>query len=266
MNLDRINKRKPVSVDAAVREKRENPESLYLAGGMHFSHGFSGNAPRMLISLENLDLDLIQQGRKSLILGAGVSFYELSRLEGIPSILKEAASGLPSEEVSRKATIGGNIGAKRSDSLLIPALMALDSGIETVENLSRDVEEYVESAGQELIINVVISPSGGVACYKRVSREENGPAEVVVAVRIDGNGIDVSEARIILGGVFEKPVRLKELEERLVSGQIKGADKLQDAVNDFLFTEDDEKQMPYKKYIAGVVIADCVSRCMQALR
>ncbi len=268
--------RRPRNVAEAVALKGDG--FVFLAGGTQINNAgarrlqTSGQDHIRIASLDALDLSGISfdaAGDGRWIIGAGTTLQELADNGEIPRSLCDAASFIPTRSVRNIATIGGNIGAKRSDSYIIPVLLALDAVAETSEG-SMPVEEYVSGDHDALILRVVVPPVRGVCRAVKESRSHIALPVVSGAVRVENEGNTIVAARVALGCVAPRPVRLPAVEEYLKtvdpeardrSGAIRRVEELIAGAirpeGDFLGS------VEYKRYVNSVVVADCVQRCIE---
>ena len=254
---------KPASVEEALVLKKKYTGSLYFGGGTEINYADSQKKSECVISLEGLGLKNIEQDGDNLIIGASVALQELIDSPLVPLALKEAARCIYSRNVRNMATLGGNIGAKRSDSAVISCLIALAAEVQTAEDGLISVEEYISGGKESLILSVRLPKQNGQCVVKKVSKSAASPSILNVAVRVDASE-DIREAVIVVGGVAPQIIRLGAIEEGLRSGKLTDRDELQKAVSETVLPESDVLgSMSYKKYICGVVVADCVSECMR---
>ena len=192
-----------------------------------------------VVSLDGLDLGGISRDGDECVVGAGVTLQELADSPDVPEALRTAAGFIPTRSVRNVATVGGNVGAKRADSYVIPALIALGARAETAEGTS-SVEEYVFGEDQVLILRFRIPAVDGVCRAVKESRSHLALPVVSAAVRIaaarggtGGAGGDagggpepdaapgaVRSATVVAGCVAERTVRLGSVEEGLRSGEL----------------------------------------------
>ena len=255
---------KPASVEEALSLKNTHIESLYLGGGTEINYAGSSQKNECAISLEKLDLNTIRQDGTGLILGASVTLQELIDSSLVPEELQNAARHMYFRNIRNMATLGGNIGANRTDSALIPCLIALAAELHTAEDGRVSVEEYLSGDNQALILSVCIPGLKGKCRVKKISKSSGSPSIVTVAVRIDGSWGKIRDAVIAVGGLAPKVIRLSSIEEELKSGMLTEKDDLQNAISDTVSPQTDVLgSVSYKKYICGVTVADCVSECME---
>jgi putative selenate reductase FAD-binding subunit len=254
----------PASVEEAVSLKEKHAGSLYFGGGTEINYAGSHKQSASVISLEGLGLKNIDQDGNTLVIGSSVTMQELIDTPLVPTVLQEAARCIYSRNVRNMATLGGNIGANRTDSAVISCLIALSADLETAEEGLVSVEEYISGDKDSLILFVRIPQQQGECAVTKISKSAGSPSVINVAVRIDETWDDIHEAVIAVGGVAPRVIRLGSIEEGLTSGKIKDKDDLQKAVSEVVSPESDILgSMSYKKYICGVVVADCVSGCIR---
>jgi len=102
----------------------------------------------------------------------------------------------------------------------------------------------------------VILPDPYQNCSTRkIARSAAGLAVITAAVATGPNG----EMKIALDGVSERAIRLRDVESRGLSD-----DELEKAVSDAISPRADiGGSEAYKRYIAGVVVAELLADCQQ---
>ena len=239
---------------------------VFLAGGTQVNNApFRkwGKKVTRVVSLDGLKLTGIDQKGDGVHVGAGVTLQELADSSGIPTALKVAAGFIPTRSVRNIATIGGNVGARRPDSYLIPALIALGAVAETPAG-TVPVEEYLHADKDDLILAFRIPKLEGACRAVKESRSHIALPVVSAAVRIVASGSGVTDAVVAVGCVGPRTVRLTDVEAGIVAGGLLEGEKLEGAisksvtpVSDFLGSRE------YKRYVNSVVIADCVRACIE---
>ncbi len=248
----------PKTVAEAVSLKKEYPSALYFAGGTEINNGGSESSPERVISLSGLELDQIKNKGGGIEIGAMTVIQEICNSGHVPGILKEAAGFIVSRNIRNIATIGGNIAVNSTESYLIPALCALSAKLET-SNGKTSLYEYITAESRALILKIIIPENKGRSAFRKVSRTANFPAAAIAAVSITESGGKIVDAVIALGGVNKRVARLTGIEDGLKSGELKPGPGLEKTVSEIVLPEDDLKgSADYKRYIAGVVVSDCV--------
>lgn len=256
---------KPKTLKDALQMKKEYPGSLFLGGGTEINNPASDNHADVLISLVDLNLKACVKGNHNFILGASTTFQELIDWEECYPTLKEAAGFLYSRNVRNMATIGGNIGFHTNSSYLVPLLMVLDAEVELGDDQVIPLAQYVKEDRTDLILNVrFVHDNPGSSAVKNMRRTVGGETIVSAAVSIVQLKGKITKAAIAVGGIFDRISRLTDVEEALVSGKLKSGEEIQNAVKNAVTAQDDyQGTASYKEYSCGVIVSDCVARCMK---
>jgi putative selenate reductase FAD-binding subunit len=262
--------RRAESIAEAVKLRKAG--YVYLAGGTQLnnaSYRTYGGSVERVVSLDALGLDDVSVEDADVFVGAGVTLQVLAEHSAVPRALRDAAGYIPTRSVRNIATIGGNVAARRPDSYLIPALIALDAVAETVDG-NVPVEEYVAGDDTTLILRFRIPPPRGVCRAVKESRSHISLPIVSAAVRVAVEDGAVTDARVVAGCVGTRTMRLPSVEALLcasdlpVGGDDSDTAGLESAISaaidppeDFLGTSD------FKRYLNAVVIADCIAACFR---
>jgi putative selenate reductase FAD-binding subunit len=218
-----------------------------------------GHRPEKVVSIAGLELAGISREGNEFLIGAGTTLQDIADSYLVPDVLRRAAGFIPSRSVRNIATIGGNVGAKRPDSYLIPTLMALGAVAETVAG-PVPVHEYVDGDNESLIIRFRIPPLEGLCRAVKESRSHQALPVVSAAAWMRAEGGAVKEAVVAAGCVAPRTLRLTEIEEGIISGKLPGSGQtLEVAVAGAIHPEEDILgSREYKTYINSVLIADLV--------
>jgi len=146
---------RPASLEEAV-DLHSREGALYLAGGTLVNWAPAGLDPERVVLLEGLLDDGVVRRDGGVQIGAGISLQALMDIPEVPSPLRRAAGFIPSRCVRNLATLGGNIAANRTDSYVIPTLIALSARVETVEKGELPVEAYLAKGENALITRVIL--------------------------------------------------------------------------------------------------------------
>ncbi len=258
------------SIDEAVSLAGEG--YVFLAGGTQVNntpYRKWGRDVTKVVYLEPLGLSGIKRELDDVIIGALTTLQELSDSAEIPAALQNAAGFIPTRSVRNIATIGGNVGANRSDSYVIPALIALGATAELAGGASVPVEDYVSKERDDLILSFrvpAMRPHMAVDVVKE-SRSHIALPVVSAAVRITGGGGKVTGAVIAAGCVAPRVVRLTPVEQALVAGTVGDGPELEDAIARSISPKADILgSVAYKTYVNSAVIADAVRRCLREVQ
>ncbi len=270
--------KRPTSVEEALTLQKDG--YLFLAGGTQINNGAARHrrpAVERVASLDALNLGGIQTTAQSTAgstgggctVGAMITLQELADNRDVPVALSRAAAFIPTRSVRNVATIGGNVGARRPDSYIIPALIALDAVAVTTDG-QVPVEQYVTEKMKNLILRFQIPPVQGICHAVKESRSHIALPVVSAAVRLVITDGKIGDARVAVGCVAPQTVRLPQIEKLLPTRdgsywiEPAGKTELEAALavsvtpaEDFLGSRE------YKTYINAVVITDCIGRCIR---
>jgi putative selenate reductase FAD-binding subunit len=256
---------KPESVAEAMKLKEQfGAKSCWFGNGTLINNALFGSRCERVISIEKLQLNRIASRNSHLEIGAGVTLQQMIDAPEIELVLRQAAGHLWSRNIRNMATIGGNIGANRTDSCLIPCLMALSAEVETAPGKRMSVEEYVRERHNELILKVLIPLPEGVCRVQRVARQAKGPTIITAAVYILQSGQRIKKAIIALGGIAEQVTRLTAVEQGLEKGSLADKPAIERAVAKGITPRPTlSASAAYLSYISSVTIADLVAACQE---
>ena len=261
---------RPADLREAAELKSENPGALYLAGGTQVNRApLSRRNPETLIDVRNVVSPGIVKEGTDVVIGAFTTLQELADSGIVPAALREAAGFIPSRNIRNQATIGGNIGAGRPDSFIIPVLIALAATARTAEG-DIPVEDYIRDGHNELILDVHVPIPVGACVVVKESRSQLALPVVSAAVSLTVDeglpNYGLSGACVALGCVADKTIRLTEVEQAIVSGNLKTRRDVEAAVREAISPAADILgSVEYKKHINGILIADAVVRCLEVL-
>jgi CO/xanthine dehydrogenase FAD-binding subunit len=176
------------------------------------------------------DLRWIRKTDSALEIGAGTTCTDLLRSDLAArhaDLLVEAAREVGAVQIQNRATIGGNLGTASPAADLTPVLFALGARIRLRSRVSARefaAEDFVTGyrttvrRSDELIESIALPlrPTGEQRAFRKVgTRRAQSISKVVLALAIGPRGV---EARIAVGSVAERTVRLRTLESAIVAG------------------------------------------------
>lgn len=188
----------------AIGSKTES--AAFIAGGTEVNRLGSHIAEKAetLISLKKCSgLKDIKEVGGHVIIGSMCTFQQLIESEDVPEYLKEAAHFMASRTKRNMATIGGNIAACRSDSYLIPTLLAAGAALcicfKDGESKSIGINEYIDnkdSYGDALItsITVPVVPADIKVISKRYANTAQSHAVITMSAALADDGFHLSGA------------------------------------------------------------------------
>ena len=254
---------KPQTIAEAVELKEQfKDEAVFIAGGTSVNCLDSKHEIEKVIGIEQLELNEISKTHSELSIGAGVTIQELIDSPKIPDQLRIAAWHFVNRNIRNIATIGGNIAANKSTSNLIPILVALDAELKIGGSATPvPVYEYVTHE-MTLLIEDVMTPSENLTKkygLRKFSRSANDISIITAAVTFNIQNEKLSNVTVAVGGVGKHVVRLTELENKLEGNKLLAPPKIEDTVKNIVApVKDIRGGIQFKKYMAGVLISDCI--------
>lgn len=241
----------------------KTPEAAFLAGGTEVNRLGSPVEADTLISLKKCSgLTDISSDSGYVTIGSMCTFQQLVESAEVPGYLKEAALFMASRTKRNMATIGGNIASLRSDSYIIPTLMAAGAVLETAgKDGSSDrigIAEYIDgSEAGSLIVSVTV-PADIKVISKRYSNTAQSHAVLTMSAALTEEGIWLDGAVKNVGLLhfcdLEKAFREDpDISEDKIIEMVRGCTGLHTA--DDMFGSD-----AYKRYLIAVTAFDLHKR------
>ncbi len=228
--------------------ERKDQASIYLAGGTGIGYKDSGITAENLILIPDAEgIRCIETKDDIVKIGAMVTFTQALTDPGVPGYLKEALRFNGSLQKRNMATIGGNIAYWRSDSYLVPTLIAAGAVIELAcrdKELSLPIREYAgcrEEYADAIITAVCVKKEGSHGMRvlsKRFSNTVESHACLTIAM---GREDDTYRIGIAIGGCG---IFLPDIMNWSVSWKKAG-------VKDDMYGSKE-----YKRYLTGVTLDD----------
>lgn len=219
--------------------KQYGLDAKILAGGTDIVPRLKNKTlrPKAIIGIWNIpNIDAVVVSKDGLELGAAAQLHKISldkALEKNYKVIMEAAGNVSSIQVRNIATIGGNVCNASPSADAIQGLMVMDTiavivgakGTREVpiEKFFTGPGKTVLEEGEILVSFKVPAPKPGTgSVYKKFAiRGDTEPAIVGVACRLtlkeDGT---IEDARISLGAVAPKPIRVVAVEKMLVGKKL----------------------------------------------
>jgi putative selenate reductase FAD-binding subunit len=233
-----------------------------MAGGTDVNCGDASSAVEKVIGIEKLKLNTISKTDEALYIGAGVTIQELIDSPKVPDQLSMAAGHFVNRNIRNIATIGGNIASNNSTSNLIPILVALDAELKLAgSDTSVFVYDYISQEMSHLIASITISSENLKNPYglRKFSHTANDISIIVAAASFNIRNDIISNVRVAAGGVSKHVVRLMELENKLEGNKLPARTEIEEAVKKTVSPlKDIRGGVRFKKYLAGVLVSDCI--------
>lgn len=261
----------PKSVDEALALLTQHGEEATLyAGGtellvvmkerlIHYPH---------LVNIKTIGgLNGITVTSDALQIGALATHREIERSAVVREhapLLAELGANVANLRVRSTGTIGGNLCFAEPHSDPATLLIAWDASVTLVSTrgtrvlpLSDFFTGLLETARQSDEIMTTISiplPVPAASSYERFKTHERPTATVAVALKMDGQA--VADARIVVGSVGDRPVRITGAEALLIGEEPAAAIRLEAAAiaeQEIEPTEDKFESSDYKRHLVRVL-------------
>jgi len=265
----------PTDVAAAVGLLKTEEGARILAGGTDLlvQMRMGAGAPPLFVDVKRIPrLMATQLDSSGLTLGAAVPAAEIFENESIKGLwpgLAEATDLIGSTQVQGRATLSGNLCNASPGADSVPALIACQARVVIAGPKGERevaVEEFTTGPGQtvleqgELVVEFKIpapAPHASDAYLRLIPRTEMDIAVVGAGVQLelDAKGV-VLAARVVLGAVAPKAIRVEAAESALVGSSLEDA-ALEAAAAAASAAADpiDDKRgtIAYRKKISGVL-------------
>ncbi len=246
------------SVETALKRRGEN--SAFLAGGTEINRLNSAVEADTLISIRRLDeLKKVEAQGDFIYVGALCTFQQALEEDVIPEWFKEACRFMASRTKRNMATVGGNVAVKRTDSYLIPTLIAVGAGlkIETADGTKEcSVLDYTEGSTccDGLITCICLPKNPGFVKSVRFANTAQSHAYLTVAFAAkDLDHIEMAAA-VKNGGIYH----LTDLAAAMMKDHDVSEETLVNMVYECegaVFPTDMFGGEKYKRYLLGVAAA-----------
>ena len=205
-------------------------------------------------------------GRRSLRVGAGVTYADLLAHPRLPELLKGSIIELAAPGLRNVATLAGNICNASPAADAVCALYALDASVELASakgTRTVPIEEFITAPGKttlrpdELVVSVDIPLiEGNRVLYQKVgTRRANALSKLAICAHATVEDDTVAAVAIALGAVAPTVVRVPEAEELIlfkpvskIAGQI---ESVVDAFRPFVTPISDQRSTAeYRREVA----------------
>jgi CO/xanthine dehydrogenase FAD-binding subunit len=220
---------RPRDLDEAVAARAAHPGWLVLAGGTDLMvNANHREVPDGLVDLWRLPaICFVRVTDDAIAIGAGTTWYEVERHPAIRERMRPlaaAAREIGALQIQARATLGGNVGTSSPVGDSLPVLLALDAELEVASVRGRRRVAYrdwctgyrtTQLAADELIVAAhvpVPGPATRTTWRKVGTRRAQSISKVMGAAAITLDGDVVTGARVALGAVAERPIRLPAVE------------------------------------------------------
>ena len=259
----------PHSLDEALRLKAEQQGAVPVQGGTDVlvALNFDRARPDVLLNLNEVgELRGYSRENGTLRLGAGLTYTEAMQTELAETLpaLAEASRTVGSPQIRNRGTIGGNLGTASPAGDALPPLLIEGALVEvaSVRGSRRiPLDEFVVGpkrntlADDELIVAVVVRPSGGSQTFMKVG-PRNAMVIAVCSLAVAADR-ERDELRASFGSAGPVP--------GFVRVPMSEAESLPDAVVAACSPIDDVRgTAAYRRHALGVLARRAVDRCLAA--
>ena len=140
----------PRTPQEAVNLRKEHADTaVYLAGGTDDLRLGGAAEGKDLIDITGFDFNTITEKDGKVYIGALCTLQDVIESELVPAFIREAAGFCASFAKRNSATVGGNLGLRRSDSYLAAALTAADAVLKSITphgEQDKPVGEYLQAS------------------------------------------------------------------------------------------------------------------------
>ncbi len=225
---------RPASIDEALAGKSLHADSAFLAGGTYIlsDPGLSARRARataeggrevVAIDISRIVPRTVERRGRELFVGAGATFQDLLDAQAVITSVVDAAKSMANRNIRNRATVGGNIAARKSCASLIPILLVLGSRVEIAarpgEGLVSEPLSVWLDRPKGLIVDVIIPlETGRRSAFRRWGRTACDISILTAAVSYRLEGGAMRELRIAAGGLGPRARLFPEI-ERLFEGK-----------------------------------------------
>ena len=216
--------------EEALASRRADPSARYLAGGTFLLAGDERDKPDSVVDVGSALPCNIERSGDLVSIGAGATFQDIADAGRggastlVPRCIVDAALTMANRNTRNRATMGGNLGADKSCSSLLPILLVMSAELEVASpaapvperlSLERWLTERDQglARGMDLILRLLVPlPEGMHAAYRRWNRVSCDLSVLGAAAAYELEGGLVSKLRIALGGLGPRSRRFPGLE------------------------------------------------------
>jgi len=269
-----VNSWNPVTLEDALKVKKENPQSLPYAGGTDWM--VARNEQAELLFLNHIpSLKEVSEDEKEVCIGSGCIYADLLQIDAVPPVLKMAISQIAAPAIRNVGTIGGNVCNASPAGDTLPVLYALDAQLRLASLDDDDqivfrqipIDEFIHGVrktdlrANELLTHIIIPKEHFTHVYYHKVGARNAQAISKVSfaglARIENN--EIVQIRIAFGSVGATVVRKKELETFVTGHNCIEMDNemLTQLYGSFLHPIDDQRSTAvYRKKICINLLGD----------
>jgi CO/xanthine dehydrogenase FAD-binding subunit len=264
---------RPRTLEEALALRAQHPEYMVMAGCTDLMVNANHlAAPVGILDLWRLpELGGINVDAYGARIGAGTTWLEVQRATALApwSPLIAAAREIGALQIQARATLGGNVGTSSPVGDSLPPLLALDAELELASVRGHRRVPYREFctgyrktqlAADELIVAAhlpPIAPNTHLAWKKVGTRRAQSISKVMGAVAIVVAEGTIKSARVALGAVADRPIRIAAIETAVIGlTPARAAEAARAALHGAIKPIDDVRSTSaYRLDVAGNLVA-----------
>jgi xanthine dehydrogenase small subunit len=220
---------RPRDLDEALAARAAHPDWMVLAGGTDLMVQAPHRAePVGILDLWRLPaIGFVRVADDAIAIGAGTTWHDVERHPAIRdklAPLAAAAREIGALQIQARATLGGNVATSSPVGDSLPVLLALDAELEVASVRGHRQVAYrawctgyrtTQLAADELIVCARIpvpGPATRTRWRKVGTRRAQSISKVMGAAAIELDGETVVSARVALGAIADRPIRIAAVE------------------------------------------------------
>jgi len=265
---------RPRDLTEAIAIRAAHPDWMMLAGGTDLMVTANHRPiPDGIIDIWRLgEICFVQVTDQTIAIGAGTTWHEVERHPAIRAKIEPlalAAQEIGALQIQARGTLGGNIGTSSPVGDSLPVLLALDAEIEVMSLRGRRRVPYRDwctgyrtslLAPDEVIVaaHIPIPSRNTRTTWRKVgTRRAQSISKIMGAAAIVLDGDRVLEARVALGAVANRPIRVPAVEAAVRGLSLAdAADAARHAVRASIQPIDDIRSTAsYRREVAENVVA-----------
>ena len=268
--------KKARTLDEAVALIGEHADARLLAGGQSLiaTLNMRLSAPSLLIDINGLPgLDRIEAKDDTVTIGALTRHVQAERSVAVARhapLIAKAVPHIAHPAIRNRGTIGGSIAFADPAAELPACLLALGGEVEVqgpngarrikADDFFKDLYETALAPGEVLTgIRVAAATAGARAGFAELARRHGDYAIVGLAATARARGKGLSDVRLAFFGVGNTPLRARNAEDALASGDVDAAV----AALDLAPHDDIQATGVEKKHLAGVLLRRVATQLME---
>lgn len=254
---------RPKSAREALELLAQEEDAVLLAGGTYLMTSQFATRPMTAIAITGLVPAAIERHGDKIIVGAGATFQEIAESAILPPALRSAALGMADRNIRNRATVGGNIGADKSCSSLIPFLLVAEARYSRVGAPAILASEWqaAAAAGRGFIAAIEFeAPPSRCFAYGKYSRTacDVSVLSCAVSAELEGSSPGILKGlRIAMGGLSPRARRFSDIERLFEGSPLPGKARIEAAAAPFFSPVDDARgSAGFKRLRAAALLAD----------